>query len=281
MSWNISLSVFADEIARDFAEQLSVLRSKGLSQLDLRGAWGKNVLDFTDEDVAQIKKLLQEHGVSVACIGSPIGKTKITDSFDDQIPRFRRAIEIARTVGTPNIRIFSFYLPVGEPPEHYRDEVMRRLQLLTDLASREAPEIVLLHENEREIYGENGERCADIFHSVSAANLRAVFDPANFVVVKVRPYSEAWPLLEQFVAYLHIKDALWEEGRIVPAGVGDGELREVLTALYRRSYAGVLALEPHLRVAARSHGWTGPEQFSVAVKALRNLIQDVEGGIQA
>ncbi|MCL5947139.1 MAG: sugar phosphate isomerase/epimerase [Chloroflexi bacterium] len=196
MSWNISLSVFADEIARDFAEQLEVVRSEGLQQIDLRGAWGKNVLDFEDEDLKRIMAALAQYGVHVACIGSPLGKTKITEPFEEQLPRFRRALEVARIVGTRNIRIFSFYLPKGEPPARYRDEVVRRLTIFTEIAAREASGILLLHENEREIYGEDGERCVEIHRLIPAPNLRAVFDPANFVIVGVRPFTDAWPLLQ-------------------------------------------------------------------------------------
>lgn len=275
MAWNVTLSVFADEIAKDFGEQLDAMAVEGLDQLDLRAAWGTNVLDLSDEQVEEVRRLLAERQMTVACIGSPIGKTKVTDPFDDQIPRFRRALEVAKRVGTANVRIFSFYLPKGEPTARYRDEVLRRMAALAEIARQEAPEILLLHENERDIYGEQPAQCADILASVDSANLKAIFDPANFVQAGVRPFSDAFPLLADQIAYMHIKDATWAEGRVTPAGQGDGQVREILAALKTRGWEGVLALEPHLAHAGRSSGWTGPEQFHVAVEALRGLLQDM------
>jgi sugar phosphate isomerase/epimerase len=211
----------------------------------------------------------------VACIGSPIGKTPIVEPFEDQVPRFRRALEVAKRVGATNIRIFSFYLPKGEPPAYYRDEVLRRIAAMAAIAAKEAPELLLLHENERNIYGEQPAECADILNSVAARNLKAIFDPANFVQAKVRPFQDAFPLLAPQIAYMHIKDATWAEGRVTPAGQGDGQLREILSALRARGWEGVLALEPHLAHAGRSSGWTGPEQLHVAVDALNGLLREL------
>ena len=268
----MTLSVFADEIATDFAEQLDVLQAEGLDHLDLRAAWGTNVADLSDEQVERIRALLAERHMQVACIGSPIGKTPVIEPFDVQIPRFRRVLDIAKRVGTPNVRIFSFYLPQGEPPERYRDEVLRRMRALSELARQQMPEALLLHENEADIYGETPERCADILRSVGAPNLRAVFDPANFVIEHVRPFTDAYPLLEQYIAYVHVKDARMNDGQITPAGEGDGQLRESFAALKQHGYTGILALEPHLAMAGRSSGFTGPERFHVAVQALRKVL---------
>lgn len=275
MAWNVTLSVFADEIARDFAMQLDTLAQEGLDQLDLRAAWGTNVLDLSDDQLGEIQRLLGERDMRVACIGSPIGKTPIIEPFEEQVPRFRRALEVAKRVGTTNVRIFSFYLPKDEPPAHYRDEVLRRMAALAAIAAKEAPEALLLHENERNIYGEQPAECADILNSIAARNLKAIFDPANFIQVKVRPFQDAFPLLAPHIAYMHIKDATWADGRVTPAGQGDGQLREILSALKGRGWEGVLALEPHLAHAGRSSGWTGPEQFHVAVEALNGLLREL------
>jgi sugar phosphate isomerase/epimerase len=146
---------------------------------------------------------------------------------------------------------------------------------LAEIARQEAPELLLLHENERNIYGEQPAACADILRSVASPNLKAIFDPANFVQAKVKPYDDAFPLLADEIAYMHIKDATWAEGRVTPAGQGDGQLRDILGALKARGWQGVLALEPHLAHAGRSSGWTGPEQFHVAVAALQGLLQEL------
>ncbi|UOK59227.1 sugar phosphate isomerase/epimerase [Bacillus sp. OVS6] len=136
--------------------------------------------------------------------------------------------------------------------------------------------IVLLHENEKEIYGDNAIRCLDILETINSPYLRMAFDPANFVQCGVKPYSEAYPLLKSYVEYVHIKDALFESGKVVPAGKGDGEVRELLQTLKTSGYDGFLSLEPHLAAAETFSGFSGPDLFKVAAKALKDLLQETE-----
>ncbi len=273
--WNVTLSVFADEIAHNFADQLTHVTAEGLHAIDLRAAWGTNVAELDAGQLDDIRRLLGERSVSVACIGSPVGKSQLSAPFDVELARFRRVLAVARTLQVERIRIFSFYLPEGSQPREHRDEVLRRVGMLATLARVEYPDAMLLHENEKDIYGETPERCKDIIDSIGASNLKAVYDPANFIQVGVRPFTDGFPRLKSDIAYVHIKDAIWGTGQVTPAGQGDGELLPALQALKDRGYDGVLALEPHLSHAGRSSGWTGPEQFHVAVTALRDLLTRV------
>lgn len=272
----VTLTGFADEISPDLEVQLDVLASEGISHLELRGVWGKNVLDLTDEEVGRVKARLSERGFKVSSIGSPIGKIKITDPFEPHIERFRRAVYVAREMEAPYIRIFSFFIPEGDDPAVYREEVLSRMKQLARLAEQEG--IVLLHENEKEIYGDNGERCLEILQACDSPKVRAAFDPANFVQCGVRPMTEAFPLVKDYIAYFHIKDALMESGKVVPAGEGDGELEAMIAEVKRQGYNGFLSLEPHLSAAETFQGFSGPELFVVAVRALKKLL--TEAGIE-
>ncbi len=85
----ICLSAFADEISADLDEQIAVLLSENIHYLDLRGVWGTNVLDLTDQQAAEIKRSLDASKIGVAAIGSPIGKVPIDSLFDEHLERFR------------------------------------------------------------------------------------------------------------------------------------------------------------------------------------------------
>jgi sugar phosphate isomerase/epimerase len=74
---------------------------------------------------------------------------------------------------------------------------------------------------------------------------------------------------------VHIKDALMSEKRVVPAGQGDGQVRELLVALRQRGFDGFLSLEPHLASGGPFSGFSGPELFGVAVDALRKLLSEI------
>ena len=56
---------------------------------------------------------------------------------------------------------------------------------------------------------------------------------------------------------------------------GDGEVREILADLKRRGFDGFLSLEPHLAQAGTFSGFTGPDLFGVATKALRDLLDEI------
>lgn len=271
-----TLSAFGDEIADDLAEQLAVLEREGVPALEFRGAWGKNILDLSDDEVKRAKGMLDARAMQVSAVGSPIGKIKITDDFGAHLARFRRALAVSEMLDAPRIRVFSFFIPPGEDAWRYRTAVMDRMQMLTDLAAEAG--VTLLHENEKEIYGDIATRCADIHTAIPAPHLRAAFDPANFVQCGVRPMTEAWPLLAAVATHIHIKDAVLADGHVVPAGEGDGQVRELLAALVARGYRGYLTLEPHLKAAGPYGGFSGPDLFHTAVAALRGLLQEVEGG---
>lgn len=72
---------------------------------------------------------------------------------------------------TPYIRMFSFFIPAGETPETYRDEVFERLQKFVDYAKQE--NVILLHENEKEIYGDNAKRCLEIMKEFYGEHFKA------------------------------------------------------------------------------------------------------------
>ncbi len=267
-----TLTGFGDEISTDLNEQLDLLQSEGIQHLDLRGVWGKNVLDLSDEEAERVRNELERRGCAVSAIASPIGKIKIDEPFEPHLARFRRALALAATFRAPFVRVFSFYVPTGEAPR-YRDAVMARLMAMAEAAA--ASDVIIGHENEHGIYGDVPERCLDIIQTINRPQWRTIFDPANYVLDGVRPFSEAYPLLADSIAYLHIKDAHWATSTICPAGEGDGQVREVLAALKRRGYDGFLSLEPHLSAAGRSGGITQPDLFRKAIRALKALIQEL------
>ncbi len=232
---------FSDEIDSAVSAQFEHLKKLGISYFEPRTVDGKNISKLTDEEVADLKEKMAEYGIKASSIGSPIGKIKITDPFDEHLESLKHTIKIAKALGTKYIRVFSFFIPEDEH-EKYRDEVMRRLKAMVALAEEEG--VVLLHENEKDIYGDIACRCAEIFEEISSPNLRGVFDPANFVQCG-QDTDEGYELLKDYIDYMHIKDAL-ADGTVVPSGKGDGNVEKILRRLKDRGYTGFLSLEPHL-----------------------------------
>jgi sugar phosphate isomerase/epimerase len=267
------LSGFADEISDDLHTQLDVLARLDVGYLELRGVWGKNVLALSDNEVEVVRRTLAERDIKVSAIGSPIGKIGIDDPFEPHLQDFQRAIQVAKALDCRYIRIFSFFVP-EEEADACRPRVMERMQALLDAARGEP--VTLLHENERHIYGDIPRRCHDLFETLASPQLRMTFDPANFVMCDVHPFTEGYELLKDYIDYVHIKDGLMDEKRVVPAGRGDGQVEELLVALRERGFHGFASLEPHLAHAGELSGFSGPELFGVAVGALREILARID-----
>jgi sugar phosphate isomerase/epimerase len=266
-----TLSGFSDEISDDFAEQCDVVRGLGLRYIEIRSAWGTNILDLSPEQLARVQDLLAEHDLRVSSIGSPIGKIKIGDDFEPHLHRMRHAAEVAKLLAAPYVRIFSFFIPEGEDPDSYRDEVLRRMRALATVA--EEAGVILLHENEKDIYGDIPRRCLDVVESVASQNLRLAWDPANFVQVGVRPFTEGYALLRPHVEYIQIKDALLADGAVVVAGEGDGEVVETVRALRADGFDGFFSLEPHLGEFDARGAFSGPQLWTNAWKAFTDILK--------
>ena len=240
---HIILSGFSDEIAPELDLQLAAIREWGLSHIELRAADGVNVSDFSTEKVKEVKNKLAGAGVSVSSIGSPIGKIGIEEDFAPHLEKLKRTLEIQKELGAPYLRMFSFYIPQGRAPEDFREEVLDRVGRMVEEAA--AWDSVLLHENEKGIYGDNAPRCKELLDAFYGPHFKAVFDFANFVQVGQQTLP-AYELLKPYVEYVHVKDAQWGTGAVVPAGQGDGHVKEILTDLIGGGWKGFLSLEPHL-----------------------------------
>ncbi len=269
----VVLSGFADEISPDLDEQLAVLNDESISHLELRSVWSTNVADLDDGQVTRLRRQLDGSGVRVSAIGSPIGKIGIDAPFEPELERLRRVADIAAELGTTLVRVFSFFIPHGQHPERYRTEVVDRMTALAALAAERG--LILAHENEKEIYGDRPERCADIIATVGSPALQATFDAANFVQCGVRPQSDAYELLRPYLVYVQVKDALAATGEVVAAGQGDGQVRETLAALRDSGFASYLSLEPHLAMAGRFGGFSGADGFRLASAALKGLLAEL------
>ena len=232
------ISGFADEIAQDLTTQLENLKKLDMHYMEMRGVDGNNLIFHTPEKVKEIKERLDESGVALSALGSPLGKIGIDDPFEKHFEEFKGAVEIAHKMDCRNIRMFSFYVPEGKGKE-YKSKVFDRLGQFADYAK--ANNVVLLHENEKGIYGEKAAECKEIMDAFRGEHFKAIFDFANFIQAD-QDTLEAYELLKEDIAYIHVKDAIKGTGQVVPAGMGDGNVEAILKKLYANGFQGYLSL---------------------------------------
>ena len=271
------ISAFADEAAKDLDGQIAALKRNGLCLIEPRTVIN-NIVEKTDEELAEIAAKLKEAGISLSSLGSPIGKYGIDEPFDAHLAVFERALAACKILGTNRMRIFSFFVP-HERLAECRDEVLRRLRVMLARAKEEG--ILLCHENEAKIYGQNVEEVSDLLAALP--EMRGVFDAANFIMDAQDPikgFEATAPSLE----YMHVKDAKIDK-TIVPVGMGDGRYDEVIKRLDTMTDRTIiLTVEPHLKkftgyssIDSREmkhdiHFENSDESFDYAINSLKKML---------
>lgn len=240
---DLNIYAFADEASGQIDGQIAAMRRNGLQGLEIRGVDGQNIADISLEKAHEVRRKLDDAGLTVWSMGSPIGKIGIEyDGFAAHLDKLRHVLALADVLGAKNVRMFSFYMP-AEQAEKFRQQVIDQVGQMLRVA--EGSGIALCHENEKGIYGDNAARCHDLL--TVFPQLEGVFDPANFIQCG-QDTIEAWKLLRERIKYLHIKDAL-ADGRVVPAGKGIGYVRSILDD-FRSCGGSAVTIEPHLSVFA-------------------------------
>ena len=68
------ISCFADEISTSLDRQIAVLHDLGISHIELRSTDNVNVADYSMDYAKEVRRKLDDAGIRVSAIGSPIGK---------------------------------------------------------------------------------------------------------------------------------------------------------------------------------------------------------------
>lgn len=269
---SLPITGFADEVGPSLDDQIAAFKRLNLDGLDLRSVDGVNVLELTNEQLARVKAETQKHGLPVQAVGSPVNKVALSpDNRERELARLARAVAIAERLGVKRIRVFSPEVPPGEEEKAW-PEVKAWMEEQVRLA--EKAEVLLLHENDARFYGAYPENAQRLFAEFGGPNFKAAFDFANTVLIGFRAMRDWFPWLLPHLDTLHIKDAVESEGRVVPAGEGDGQLLETFRFLKEKGWRGTLTLEPHLQAAGPFGGYSGEQLFETAAKALRSLLAE-------
>lgn len=280
---NFKYGAFADESNDKFEGQIDALKRSGYDYLEIRNLNGKNFTELTLSEAKEIDKQLKDNGLSIISLGSPIGKIDINGDFEKHLDLYKHTLEIGKVFGAEKIRLFSFFMPKDENPEIYKNLVIERMGKFAEIAKEYG--ILACHENEKGIYGDIASRCLDIHKAVP--EIKGVFDPANFVQCGQNTL-EAWDILNPYIDYMHIKDAL-ADGRVVPPGQGKGNVQELLKK-YSAIGGELLTLEPHLydfvglknleregeeSVVGAMSFETSEKAFDFAVNNLKSMVEKI------
>jgi len=310
----VIISGFADEaaVSKTAVEQMAVFAAIGLQYYSIRfidlGSGVKNVMHLSAKELRELKKIQADYGISVATLGSPIGKVKLLDVDDGTRNRYvpfkkylreevDRAIELAQSLGTRLIRGFSFYPPQHDDPWEHLDRACDQLAAIVERC--EEAGLVYGLEVEANLVGRNGKLLAAIYRKIKSKHLALIFDGGNLAAQNLTPDEifDEYVAMRPGIGWMHIKDykvdpkLTWtgaiDEERLknfVPVDSGDSgyerilrdfrnELTKVDRHMKRLGAPGVfLELEPHLKGGGQFGGFSGPDGMGVALRSLTKLL---------
>jgi sugar phosphate isomerase/epimerase len=254
------LTGFADEAAKDIDGQIRATKTLGWENIEARAVDGKNIHDISDEAFDAVYGKLQDAGVKINCFGSAIANwgKNILEPFDSSLAESRRAIPRMKRLGTKLVRIMSFAVIKDRGPEDQMEqERFKRLRELVKMFSAEG--MTPVHENCMNYGGMGWTYTMRLIDNVPG--LKLVFDTGNTVFSEDRtkpapyPRQSSWEFyshVKPHVAYVHIKDGVWDAatGKAVYSfpGEGKGDVRRIVRDLLQSGYDGGISIEPHLAV---------------------------------
>src|SRR5262245_45517847 len=188
---DVIISGFGDEAAihKTAVEQFSAMAALGLQYYSLRfidaGRGVKNAMQLTTAEIQKVRHLEDEYDLSVASIGSPIGKVKLLDVADGTknayIPFAKylakdvaRACQLAHAFETKLIRGFSFYHPRGTDPWPHVPQAVDQIGKIVEACHRS--DLTFGLEVEANLVGQNGLILSEIHRQVNHPALVLVFD---------------------------------------------------------------------------------------------------------
>lgn len=278
------LAAITDEFSPDLGVALDAMQAAGITGAELRIVNGHNIIEFTDEEAQGVRRAIEERGMHVVSLASPLLKCVLPDgppidarlqqdvfgsryAAEDQPRLTERALALARCLGAPLVRVFSFWRTTA--PETCDDQIATALQVLADRAAADG--IIIGLENEHACNIGTGAETARLLTRIPHPSLQVIWDPANALVLGERPFPDGYAQLPQArIAHVHAKDCVVRDyvPEWGPIGERDVEWQGQIDALQRDAFTGWISLETH---------WTGPhgdklEASAICAGTLRRMI---------
>ncbi len=266
-SSRFKLSVITDEISQDLGHALEIASKEfGLTYVELRGMWNKNVINLDEKETVEVRRLLGKFSLQVTDIASPLFKTDWpgapTSKYSPKTPQFgadynfaqqeevlERAIAVAKALGTERVRCFDFWRLDDAKP--FRESMDAKLR--DTAAHAAAKKITLLLENEFACNTATGAEATRTLQAVQSPNLKLNWDPGNAAFRGEIAFPDGFETIpKERIGHMHCKDvARKADGTFEWAAMGRGIIDYVgqFRALVQAGYSGTVSLETHWRGA--------------------------------
>lgn len=280
------LAVINDEISPDFEHACKVASEDfKLQWIELRGMWGKNLIDLSPKEIEDSKAILAKYKLRVTDIASPLFKVDwpgaplskaaehrdqfhAATDFKQQEEVLQKCITLAKSYGTDRIRCFDFWRL--DDPKPFRAAMDQKLREAAVTCQKSG--MILLLENEMSCNTATGPEAARTMSAITNSNFMLNWDPGNAGAAgEAKPFPDGYNLLPKHrIGHCHAKNVDrkpdgkfgWE-----PVGVGLVDWAGQLKALAADGYNKAVSLETHWRGAGTPEASTkvSMEQLKAAL----------------
>ncbi|MCL2120694.1 MAG: sugar phosphate isomerase/epimerase [Clostridiales bacterium] len=224
-------------------EVVSTAKDLGYDGIELRGLANKEYLpstrSFSIENCSEIRLQLEALELSIPCLSTSafIYDKNLQEKAQTEM---RDYINLAPLLDTPFVRVLADKEAV---PGKDVDEgvVLENLREISSLA--EDKEVMILVESNG-VFADS-RRLAALMEKLDDPNIGVLWDIHHPYRFFGESPAETYKRLQDWICYVHIKDSLMENGKVVykMLGYGDIPLREALHSLQEAGYDGFIVLE--------------------------------------
>ena len=249
----MKLSIFTDETGLDIAEAIPLIKSWGLKYVDLRGRTFQRPLDkLTDEQMMEIKKMLDDNGMEVACIQSSLAKVNLPEKerWNEEMHKLDRLIRACEIFNCKLIRSFFFWqAPKGHEQSGIGDLAIRPdvqsevLEAFLPLAEKaKAAGVVFAFEN----CGCTKEECFKMLELLNVPGWGFAWDPKNsWMHDQAERHKDLNGYMKKIAAHtncVHVKSigSIW-----FPDGFERVPYEEIFKVLVDGGFDGPVSIETH------------------------------------
>lgn len=273
------LTILNDIVHPELEESLQLQKSWGMQVADLRGIYGKSLLDLSDEEAARAASAVEAQGMSTYCLSFGLfygdvekGEAHFRESFLAKVPR---AIELARIFQPSKVRLLSAESSKRAEFHHGVEYVQDRHPWLLPLYREAIEQITAAGFRptlENEVRGNlliRPEEIADFFTELDCkGQISFTYDVQNLWLMGTFPTVDVYRQLASITDYVHLKGGrAGEDGQTLTwqSSLEDASwpVLDIVQAVLQDGRCESICLNP-------SHG-KAPEGYDAAAVNLANV----------
>lgn len=224
----------------DFAaeQEFAAIELRGiLTNMDLT-----KVPELAPEHIAEAKRQLQVHGLTVSCLGASANMHDMDPTkHAAQLAEARAFIDLARALGAPYVRVFGNEYVKDVPRDQMLAHIAGALRSLGDYARPKGVTVVI------ESHGDfiDSPSLLELLQRADSPNVALLWDAHHTFVSGREQPEDTVAKLGRYIRHTHLKDSLpaGNDRRYVLTGMGEVPVKRQIAALMKIGYRGLYSFE--------------------------------------